>query len=178
MLVESSRAANVSVRTLQRRLRDEGSSFSRLLDETRFLLCSGYSYFAETPRHAVRWLAEEARRRRVPVGVDPTRASIARVYDAFLGGKDNYAIDRDLGDQIAKEYPIIVDIARVDPSYFDALDAPVRAGRAFREGDGAAGAPVVIVDQGFVDQILQGRNAVGQQRVRRRRRAHVGHECA
>lgn len=25
----------------------------------------------------------------VPVGVDPTRASIARVYDAFLNGKDN-----------------------------------------------------------------------------------------
>lgn len=31
-----------------------------------------------------------------PVGVDPTRASIARVYDAFLGGKDNYAIDREV----------------------------------------------------------------------------------
>lgn len=46
-----------------------------LLDETRFLLCSGYSYFAETPRHAVRWLAEEARRRQVPVGVDPASVS-------------------------------------------------------------------------------------------------------
>src|SRR5688572_18430267 len=40
--------------------------------------------------------------------------------------------------------PKRVDIARVDPSYFGALDAPVRAGRGFREGDGAAGAPVVI----------------------------------
>jgi putative ABC transport system permease protein len=59
--------------------------------------------------------------------------------------------------------PKRVDIARVDPSYFDALDAPVRAGRAFREGDGAAGAPVVIVDQGFVDQVLGGRNALGRQ---------------
>jgi putative ABC transport system permease protein len=56
-----------------------------------------------------------------------------------------------------------VDIARVDPSYFDALDAPVRAGRAFREGDGGAGAPVAIVDQGFVDQVLGGRNALGRQ---------------
>jgi predicted permease len=59
--------------------------------------------------------------------------------------------------------PKRVDIARVDPSYFDALDSPVRAGRAFREGDGAAGAPVVIVDQGFVDQVLGGRNALGRQ---------------
>ena len=59
--------------------------------------------------------------------------------------------------------PKRVDIARVDPSYFDALDAPVRAGRGFREGDGADGAPVVIVDQGFVDQVLGGRNALGRQ---------------
>src|SRR5688572_23901903 len=59
--------------------------------------------------------------------------------------------------------PKRVDIARVDPSYFDALDAPVLAGRGFREGDGEAGAPVVIVDQGFVDQVLGGRNALGRQ---------------
>jgi predicted permease len=56
-----------------------------------------------------------------------------------------------------------VDIAHVDPSYLDVLDAPVRAGRGFREGDGADGAPVVIVDQGFVDQVLGGRNALGRQ---------------
>ncbi|MET0135050.1 MAG: SAM-dependent methyltransferase [Kibdelosporangium sp.] len=28
--------------------------------------------------------------------VDPTRPSIARVYDAFLGGKDNYEVDREV----------------------------------------------------------------------------------
>ena len=32
----------------------------------------------------------------VPVGVDPSRASIARVYDAALNGKDNYEIDREV----------------------------------------------------------------------------------
>jgi hypothetical protein len=32
----------------------------------------------------------------VPVGVDPARPSIARVYDAFLDGKDNYEIDREV----------------------------------------------------------------------------------
>ena len=56
-----------------------------------------------------------------------------------------------------------VDIARVDPSYFDVLDAPVRTGRAFGAGEGADGARVVIVDQGFVDQVLGGRNALGRQ---------------
>jgi SAM-dependent methyltransferase len=42
-----------------------------------------------------------------PVGVDPTRASIARVYDAALGGKDNYAIDRGVLEEISKVTPDI-----------------------------------------------------------------------
>jgi hypothetical protein len=32
-----------------------------------------------------------------PPGVDPTKPSIARVYDYMLGGKDNFAIDRHVG---------------------------------------------------------------------------------
>ena len=54
-------------------------------------------------------------------------------------------------------------IAGVDPSYFEVLESPVIAGRGFRAADLAPGSNVAIVDQGFVDQILQGRNAVGQQ---------------
>jgi O-methyltransferase involved in polyketide biosynthesis len=46
--------------------------------------------------------------------IDTTIPQTARVWNYWLGGKDNYAVDRDLGDQIAKEYPIIVDIARAD----------------------------------------------------------------
>jgi SAM-dependent methyltransferase len=42
---------------------------------------------------------------RVPVGVDPTRASIARVYDAFLNGKDNYEIDRAVLAQVEEHMP-------------------------------------------------------------------------
>ncbi len=41
-----------------------------LLEDTRMVLVSGYSYFAEGPRHAVMWLAEEARQRGVPLAVD------------------------------------------------------------------------------------------------------------
>ena len=54
-------------------------------------------------------------------------------------------------------------VAAVDPSYLKVLDAPVLAGRGFTAADTAPGARVAIVDQGFVDQVLQGRNAVGQQ---------------
>ena len=56
-------------------------------------------------------------------------------------------------------------IALVDPSYFDVLGAPVLAGRGFQAADLAPGAQVAIVDQGFVDQVLQGRNPIGR-RVR------------
>ena len=41
-----------------------------LLDDTRMVLVSGYSYFADTPRNAVHWLTEEARQRGIPLAVD------------------------------------------------------------------------------------------------------------
>jgi hypothetical protein len=56
-------------------------------------------------------------------------------------------------------------IAAIDPSYFEVLEAPVLAGRAFNASDHGSSARVVIVDQGFVDQVLRGRNAIGR-RVR------------
>jgi predicted permease len=56
-------------------------------------------------------------------------------------------------------------IAYVDPSYFDVLEAPILAGRGFQAADAAPDARVAIVDQGFVDAVLQGRNPIGR-RVR------------
>jgi hypothetical protein len=50
----------------------------------------------------------------------------------------------------------------VDPSYFDVLEAPILAGREFNAADLAPGARVAIVDQGFVDQVLLGRDPIGQ----------------
>ena len=54
-------------------------------------------------------------------------------------------------------------VARIDPSYFDTLETSVLAGRAFGPADLTTGTQVAIVDQGFVDQVLQGRNPIGQQ---------------
>ena len=56
-------------------------------------------------------------------------------------------------------------VAGIDPSYVEVPEAPILAGRAFNTGDLAPGARVAIVDQGFVEQVLQGRNPIGQ-RVR------------
>ncbi|TDD19277.1 hypothetical protein E1218_24325 [Kribbella turkmenica] len=46
-----------------------------------------------------------------PVGVDTTRASIARVYDAALNGKDNYEVDREVLRQVATVAPQVNDLA-------------------------------------------------------------------
>lgn len=54
-----------------------------------------------------------------------------------------------------------VSIASIDPSYFDVLNAPILAGRAFHAGDITSGARVVIVDQGLVDEAFGGRNPIG-----------------
>ncbi|CCB78260.1 MULTISPECIES: SAM-dependent methyltransferase [Streptomycetaceae] len=43
--------------------------------------------------------------------VDQTKPSIARVYDYLLGGKDNYAVDREIGDRFKNEMPGSVAIA-------------------------------------------------------------------
>jgi hypothetical protein len=46
--------------------------------------------------------------------------------------------------------------------YFGALGAPVLAGRDFDSRDVETGAPVVIVDEPFVERILAGRNPIGR----------------
>jgi S-adenosyl methyltransferase len=40
-----------------------------------------------------------------PVNIDPTKASIARVYDAFLNGKDNYEVDREVLRRVQQVAP-------------------------------------------------------------------------
>jgi putative ABC transport system permease protein len=61
--------------------------------------------------------------------------------------------------------PRWVAIASADLSYFDVLKAPALSGRAFSRADLAPNIPVVVVDQGFVDLVMAGRNPVGH-RVR------------
>lgn len=44
--------------------------------------------------------------------IDPTVAHSARMWNYWLGGKDNYEADRVVGDQVREVYPAIVDAAR------------------------------------------------------------------
>jgi hypothetical protein len=49
---------------------------------------------------------------RVLAGIDTSRPSIARVYDAMLGGKDNFAVDRVVLEQMLQSVPGVLVMAR------------------------------------------------------------------
>lgn len=63
-------------------------------------------------------------------GIDTSVSHSARVWDYWLGGKDNYPVDREVGDQIAGLLPDIVTHARADRMFL---------GRAVRFLAGEAG---------------------------------------
>jgi S-adenosyl methyltransferase len=50
-------------------------------------------------------------------GIDTTVPHSARIWNYWLGGKDNYAVDREAGDQYVMIYPSIVDIARAGRAF-------------------------------------------------------------
>ncbi|HEY7483280.1 MAG TPA: SAM-dependent methyltransferase [Streptosporangiaceae bacterium] len=51
-------------------------------------------------------------RERPPDGIDDSVPQSARIWNYWLGGKDNYRVDREVADQFRDVYPPIVDIAR------------------------------------------------------------------
>jgi O-methyltransferase involved in polyketide biosynthesis len=44
--------------------------------------------------------------------LDTTKPNAARVWDYWLGGKDNFAADRELGDRLLEVYPLAAQMAR------------------------------------------------------------------
>jgi S-adenosyl methyltransferase len=63
-------------------------------------------------------------------GIDTTVSHSARIWDYWLGGKDNYPVDREVGDRIADLLPDIITHARADRMFL---------GRAVRFMAGEAG---------------------------------------
>jgi hypothetical protein len=51
------------------------------------------------------------------VKFDPTIPNVARVYDYMLGGKDNFAADRKLAEQLLTEFPVSAWIARQNRAF-------------------------------------------------------------
>ena len=52
------------------------------------------------------------RERTAKTGIDMTVPHAARVWNYWLGGKDNYAVDRKIGDEILAVFPAQAEIAR------------------------------------------------------------------
>jgi O-methyltransferase involved in polyketide biosynthesis len=50
-------------------------------------------------------------------GIDTTVSHSARIWNYWLGGKDNFAVDREAGDRVAAMLPIIVAQARADRAF-------------------------------------------------------------
>ena len=65
-----------------------------------------------------------------PPKIDTTRPHSARIWNYWLGGKDNYAIDREIGDEFVAIFPAQIDIARQSRAFL---------GRAVRYLAGEAG---------------------------------------
>jgi S-adenosyl methyltransferase len=53
----------------------------------------------------------------IPPGIDTSVPSSPRIWNYWLGGKDNYAVDREAGDAFVAMYPPIVDIARASRAF-------------------------------------------------------------
>jgi hypothetical protein len=50
-------------------------------------------------------------------GIDTTVPHSARIWNYWLGGKDNFAVDREAGDQYMRVFPGVVDVARASRGF-------------------------------------------------------------
>jgi S-adenosyl methyltransferase len=66
---------------------------------------------------ASEWHREEIMDHSSPALFDASMAHFARVYDYWLGGKDNFAVDRAAAEEAIKAYPSIVLSARANRAF-------------------------------------------------------------
>lgn len=50
-------------------------------------------------------------------GLGQNRAHSARMYDYYLGGKTNYAVDREAGQEVIRAFPAVETVARANRAY-------------------------------------------------------------
>jgi O-methyltransferase involved in polyketide biosynthesis len=75
---------------------------------------------------------------------DPTRPNIARVWDYWLGGKDNFAADRDLAEKMLAVHPPTAQMARENRQFLGRAVSYV-ASRGIRQFiDVGAGLPTAV----------------------------------
>jgi O-methyltransferase involved in polyketide biosynthesis len=61
-----------------------------------------------------------AEQERAPKGIDPAIPSVARMYDFYLGGKDNFASDREAGQKVMAAVPGVRETTRANRVFLGA----------------------------------------------------------
>ena len=108
-------------------------------------------------------------RRRLASEPGVTAVTFTDTLPGTLHEGERYEIE---GDPAPSDFGREVRVAAVDVNFFQALEAPIVSGRSFTLADLESVSEVAIVNESFVDQVLQGRNPVGR-RVRRAARPNV-----
>jgi putative ABC transport system permease protein len=107
--------------------------------------------------------ALETLRQRVAAEPGVTGVTFVDVLPRMYHPPSHIELDEgEAAPSVARQRTYYVSTASVDPSYFDVLDRPVVAGRAFRAADLGPEGRAVIVDQAFVEDVLRGRNPIGR----------------
>jgi SAM-dependent methyltransferase len=66
---------------------------------------------------------------RAPEGVDTEKPSAARIYDWYLGGTQNWAVDREFGRRMEQQWPLVRPGSRQNREFMNrAVRAALRAG--------------------------------------------------
>src|SRR3954447_222782 len=84
-------------------------------------------------------------------GFDPTTLTAARIYDYWLGGKDNFAVDRQAARQIVAYAPEIPQLARVHRAFLGRVVRFLAGAGIGQFIDIGTGLPA----QGHVHEVLQ-----------------------
>ncbi len=87
-----------------------------------------------------------------PAGLDVTTPNIARMYDYFLHGKDNFAADREAADKLTEAMPLLPAVARANRAFVHRAVRFAAAEQGIRQFiDIGAGLPT----QGNVHQVAR-----------------------
>jgi SAM-dependent methyltransferase len=68
-----------------------------------------------------------------PNGIDTSRPNVARIYDYLLGGKDNFAVDREAARQLLTMTPDMAGIVRDNRSFIGRVVRHLAAERGIRQ---------------------------------------------
>ena len=91
---------------------------------------------------------------------DVNTPSIARVYDYLLGGKDNFAVDRELGDKLLEVYPPAAETVRENKKFLARAVTWVAEQGISQFVDLGAGLPTAPTTQETAQEVVPGARVV------------------